>query len=283
MSITRDAPTTAPSLLGVAMLMTATVVHAEPESPSTSIEQQKAACVEAHVAAQEQRQSGKLVEAVQSLDACSTDLCPPLVQRDCVAWAEAWPNEIPSIVISARDAEGNELSEGEVFVNDARIPDALSGRTLPLNPGPHRIRLELRDGARLETSVVLRVDERARVVSMAPPKSKEQPSTFPHAAVWIPITAVATIGTGLFAAFAAVGKGQESDLEMCAPNCVPEDVAEMRRIYVAADVSLGVGAAGVVSLALYFAIGSAVSETPPATAVVVPSERGAELLIVAPF
>lgn len=221
--------------------------------------EQKSACVAAHVRAQEDRQAGRLVSAVRALDACSTAACPQLVQKDCIAWAEAWPSTIPTIVVGARDRGNVEQVAATVTVDGREVATRLDGRPIALDPGPHEIRVVLKDGTVLGETVVLREGEKNRAVTLAPKVAVVSASVFPSAAVWIPLASIATLGTGLFAAFAALGKTKESDLDLCAPGCRAEDVAEMRRLYATADVSLVVGAAAVAGLGLYFAIGSATS------------------------
>lgn len=237
------------------------VVLARSEARADEAENaQKAACVDAHVRAQQDRQEGRLLSAVRALDSCSTDACPELVRKDCIAWAETWPETIPSIVVGARDRENLEQTTASLVVDGREMSRRLDGRQIPLDPGPHEVRVILADGTTLTEKLVLREGEKNRAVLLAPKFVASRASDFPSASVWIPIASVATLGTGLFAAFAALGKSKESELDLCAPRCREDDVDEMRRLYVTADVSLVVGAAAVASLGLYFAIGAAVAE-----------------------
>ncbi len=242
--------------VSLACLLALYAAPVEGAEPST---EEKAACVAAHVNAQEERQAGHLVAAVRALDACSTDACPPLVRNDCIAWAEAWPSAVPSIILVVRDAQDVEQSRASIVIDGEPSAASLDGRPIQLDPGPHKLKVTLEDGSVLEKTVVLAEGEKARKVTLAPPAAPVPVGPgFPSASVWVPLAAVATVGTALFATLAGIGKGKENELDGCAPNCRADDVAEMRRLYLAADVSLGVGAAGAAALALYFGIGAAI-------------------------
>lgn len=252
------------------------VLLAAPSAAAEPSADEKAACVAAHVNAQEERQAGHLVSAVRALDACSTDACPPIVRNDCIAWAEAWPSSVPSIILAARDAHDVEQSRARIVIDGVASAASLDGRPIRLDPGPHELELTLEDGTVLKKTIVLAEGEKARRVALAPPPPAAR-SGFPSASVWVPLASVASVGTVLFATLAGIGKAKENELDRCAPDCQAGDVAEMRRLYLAADVSLGVGAAGAAALALYFGIGAAVapSDRPGTKVAVVPAPGGA--------
>jgi hypothetical protein len=270
MSVTPQAPRYCQTLIACAFLLLAVPSRAAEPSP-----EDKAACVAAHVNAQEERQAGRLVSAVRALDACSTDACPPLVRNDCIAWAETWPSSVPSIIVVVRDVRDMEQSRARIVIDDAPSAASLDGRPIKLDPGPHRLKVTLEDGTVLEKTIVLAEGEKARKVELAPPAPAR--ASFPSASVWVPLVSVASVGTMLFATLAGIGKARQDELDRCAPDCQADDVAEMRRLYVAADVSLGVGAAGAAALALYFGIGAAMLPNDGATAkvAVVPAPGGA--------
>ena len=257
------------------LIVSAALLLVPPRAAAEPTADEKAACVAAHLNAQEQRQAGHWVSAVHALDACSTDACPPLVRNDCIAWAETWPSSVPSIILAVRDKNNVEQSEGRIEIDGALSAASLDGRPIPLDPGAHRITVTLTDGSVLEKRIVLAEGEKARRVVLAPFSPAR--SGFPAASVWVPLGSVATAGTVLFATLAGIGKAKENELDRCAPACQADDVAEMRRLYLAADVSLGVGAAGAAALALYFGIGAAISpsKAPPTAVGVLPVPGGA--------
>ncbi|MBL9028201.1 MAG: hypothetical protein JNL21_38770 [Myxococcales bacterium] len=250
---------------------------AEPDDAAT-----KAACVASHVQAQELRQRGALLSATRALEACSVEACPALVRKDCVAWAESWQDAIPTVVVEVHDAKGDEVSDVRLYVDGTLVASSLDGRAIRLDPGAHELRAILPDATEQKTKLLLREGEQRRRVVLGSPPASETPLGAPprryEPAIWGPLAAVAGVGTVLFAAMGGVGKAKESELDACAPRCVAEDVDEMRRYYLVADISLGVAAAGAAATALYFAIASAVGapdESPPASVYVAPTLGGA--------
>ncbi|NUO48243.1 MAG: hypothetical protein HOV80_05220, partial [Polyangiaceae bacterium] len=166
-----------------------------------------------------------------------------------------------------------------LFIDGALQATRLDGRAMPLDPGSHEIRVELADGTSAKTTVLLREGEARRRIVLGeepppPPPERARPEKVYEPAAWIPLATVATLGTIVFAGLAGAGKAKENELlEECAPFCTEEEDAEMRSLYLGADVALGIGAAGAVGLALYFAIAAANAPDP---------RPPAAMLIVAP-
>src|SRR5689334_1629686 len=67
-----------------------------------------ATCVAAAERAQEQRDLGKYASTRQALLVCSRESCPDVVRHDCQRWLGEVERSTPTVVISARDAEGRD-------------------------------------------------------------------------------------------------------------------------------------------------------------------------------
>jgi hypothetical protein len=70
------------------------------------------------------------------------------------------------------------------------------------------------------------------------------------------------LGAGGFVLLSAWGKKDNDLLKQCAPNCRQGSVDRVKERYLAADVSLGVGAAALTSALLIYALSGSRSETP---------------------
>jgi hypothetical protein len=103
----------------------------------------KAECAAAYEKSQEQRASGKLREARESLVVCSQAVCPAFVQSDCVQWLTEVQHDMPTVVISAKDKNGEDTVAVHVTLDGEVLMQQLDGTATPINPGMHKFRFEL--------------------------------------------------------------------------------------------------------------------------------------------
>lgn len=210
-------------------------------------------CLTAYGSAQKSRAAKRFLEARDQLLLCARPECPELARKDCSEWLADIQKDLPSIVIVATDAQGQDLTDVSVFVDGATVPQQISGEAIQLDPGPHTVRFERAGSAPVEQKILLRVGERNRAlrVTFAPlaasrPTPKPAPKTEPESAASIPTATLVLGGVGLvalgsFAFFGATGESKRSDLESCKPDCDSDDVSAVRTRYIVADVSLVVG------------------------------------------
>jgi len=78
------------------------------------------------------------------------------------------------------------------------------------------------------------------------------------------LSAAGLAGIGGFALLSTWGSKDNSALSACAPDCSPDSVAHIKRLYLAADVSLGVGIAAL-GTGLYMLLASPGSKEAPPT------------------
>lgn len=239
----------------------------------------KAACGKAYTNAQVQKKAGKLVEAKKSLLECAQKSCPGFINSACARWLTGVESTLPTIVISASDANGNDLTDVTVSSDGHKIADKLGGMAIDIDPGQHTLRFEHEGAKPVEKKVLIREGEKARLIKVqfgspataaTPPKggasssaavggetSTKHASTKTLAYIF---GGVGVVGLGSFAYFGLTGTSERSDLlSHCPKNnqCdLPQSQIDSKRSsiktkFLVADISLGVGIVSL-GLATYF-------------------------------
>ncbi|RYZ06389.1 MAG: hypothetical protein EOO73_15525 [Myxococcales bacterium] len=248
--------------LALASASVGAVARAEEGAAAPAGTPSSAECAQSYEQAQEQRKSGALVAARDTLRLCARDECPGFIRTDCLAWHAEVQAELPTLVLSAT-SEGRDLTHVTVTEGGGRVlATRLEGQVIELDPGeydlgfsapgtqPQTVRFVV---ARGERNRLLRV-ELLPIAAAVPAPSRPPPPRFERS-LTVPaiFTGVALVGVSGFAALGAWGRSSESKLEgSCAPQCAKDEVAAVRTKYVLADVSLGVGAASLVLAAYTF-------------------------------
>jgi len=231
-------------------------------APSFALDKEQ--CVAASESAQKLRTQKKLRAARKELISCAQEACPAIVKKDCLAWLSELEGSLPSIVISAKDASGNELSDVRVSLDGELLTEKLDGSAIAVDPGLHTFRYEVAGSDPVETKTMIREGERNRAIAVtigskpaAPPVvvpvvAPKEPETVEHkssipTAAWV-LGAVSLVSFGGFAYFGLSGRADRQRLaDTCAPYCNSDDEKPARTKFVLADISLGVG---IVSLGL---------------------------------
>ncbi|MEJ7731050.1 MAG: hypothetical protein WKG00_17775 [Polyangiaceae bacterium] len=164
-----------------------------------------------------------------------------MVTADCAAWVTELAREVPSVVVALRDAGGREGADARVRIDGRLAREHIDGRPIELDPGVHRVVVESSAGT-VEQSVVLGTGQQNRVISLTLPDDAGRGAL--RTAAWIS-GGVGLAGLASFAAFAISGQASYDDLETCRPGCSQDDEDSVATRFVVADVSLGVGIAGV--------------------------------------
>jgi hypothetical protein len=237
---------------------------------------EKAACVAASDQAQSLRDEGKYRTARASLVECARDACPGIVRRDCEKWLTDLDAAQPTVVFGARDPKGNDVTGTHVLIDGTPLLDHLDGKPTAVDPGEHVFRYEAPGAVFVEQRVVVRVNEKNRVLTaILMPQSTPavaQPPVAPPAppadvapvdtgaqragvpvATWVFLGVTAVGGAG-FAYFGLSGQSDVANMRAsggCAPNCPESQVDSARTKLNIADVSLGVGVVSL-GLAAYF-------------------------------
>jgi len=243
----------------------------------------KQQCFSAHEQGQVARTARKHRAAAEQFAVCAQEACPAVVRDECSKWLTDARAAIPSVVPSAIDRQGRDVTNVKVSVDGEPLTEQLDGRAFELDPGEHTFVFVLADGTRHEQKFVLNEGERNRQVrgDFAPRTEKLPP---PAASGRTPTAAYVLGGVGLVAlgaaaVFGATGKSKEDDLQKtCAPNCSDDDVSSMNTRYLVADISLGVG---IVSLgaAAWLLLRRPAAEPPPRAWIdVAPGSRGSGMV-----
>jgi hypothetical protein len=208
---------------------------------------EKQACVAAFESAQSLRAKGKLRAAREALRICSRPACPGLVRDPCVRWLPEVEGSISTVRIEARDGAGNLLTGAKIRVDHGPVEEP---GALELDPGAHLIEVEGIGETTLERSITLAGGERALLITVRPPAAPTPPEAArpaPVEAEGVPPLAyllggIGVVGLGSFGVFGLLGRSEQKDLESsCSPRCSPAQAEPVRRKYLFADISLGVG------------------------------------------
>ncbi len=256
------------------------------------------------------RQGGRPREAREALLQCAKTSCGSL-QRKCASAAEQARSEIAWVAPVVTDAKGSPLVDAQVKLDDQPLTSRADGRAVPVDPGLHELSVTARVGAwpghdvtakrqvmivqgqrgPLSLSLPPDDEEPAREPAPAPAESAEpaptpapvEPAPLPPAhhglSAWpFVIGGVGVLGLGAGALLTYWGKTDNDALASCSPTCSPSSVDHIRRLYLAADISFGVGgvALGVATLLLVTSRPSS-REAAPSTAAfdVQPTRSGA--------
>jgi|SRR5579859_830194 len=115
-----------------------------------------------------------------------------------------------------------------------------------------------------------------------PDKTKRGPGVAPYV-----VGAVGLAGIGAFGLFTYWGRMDNQKLSDCAPYCAPSSVDHIRKMYLAADVSLGVGIAGLGAATTWLLLSSGSPKkersSPPVALGVAPTPSGGFATIAGSF
>jgi hypothetical protein len=217
------------------------------------------ACILEHSTGQREAKAGHLKQASELFASCAAmQDCPDPIRAECSEFHRDTEKNIPTVIFSVVDAHGKDLSDVRVFAEQELLTDALDGRATQLDPGKHEFRFELAQGEQFTTAVLIREGEKNRVVSVRVPEKQSVPAQPQPGLAGAETTRNALpvgfwIAAGIGAAaltswgvFALSGHSLQSKLDECSPNCNASrhgDFDAMRRDYLIADLSLGVGIA----------------------------------------
>ena len=154
--------------------------HAAEPSPDSQ------ACIQASDRGQSLRDEGKYRDARQAFLQCARDTCPSVIVTSCAGWLRGLDDVAPSLVLDARDEQGNNLADVSVTFDGKPIASQLDGRPIEVDSGEHVLRFERPGSVPLDQKLILRAGEKARVVkvtlqSAAPAEPAAVPETPPEA------------------------------------------------------------------------------------------------------
>ena len=278
--------------LTLGSLSGARTVLAQQATPAQPAESTAASCESSYEKAQTDRVAGHYLSAQSAALACSQIQCNQAIVRECMRLYESLQQDTPTLVFAARKAEGGELIEVKVEMDGKQIAERITGRPMPVDPGPHQFAFIEPARGRIETTESARVGDHARVIEVTfpDPNAKNAPGA-PGVVTpnQVPVTpqkrgippmtfvlgGIGVVGLASFAYFRVSGVGDYNHYNStCSPECNPNDIDKVRTKFTASYISLGVGLAGVAGSALVFVL-SRTGEHASTEARVEPLEGGA--------
>jgi len=222
-------------------------------------------CSAAYERTQTEKLAGHYVAAAAAALECSQLQCNSAIVQECVRFYSALETETPTLVFSARKAEGGELTDVRVEMDGKVVAEQITGRPISADPGPHNFVFVHPKRGLLRLSETARVGDKARVleVTFADPnaKAKAKDAAAPATSGGVPVMTyvlggVGVVALGGFAYFRISGVNDYNSMnESCSPNCNPDDVDPVRKKFTYSYVSLGVGAASIVGAAAFYFAG----------------------------
>jgi hypothetical protein len=255
-------------LLGFALVAPARVAAADDTSD----------CIAASEAAQTLRDQRALLEARDKLTQCARDVCPGPIRLDCIQQQVVVSAAMPSLVLRAKDAHGDDVTEVTVLCDGKPFATRLDGKALLVNPGSHVFRFESATLPPVERPIVVAEGEKNRLVvtdltmPTAPPPSEPSVAASPAPrdrvngdGLFVPGVVFAGIGVAALTPMSVLWVTGTHDIhEMrttCAPaagggGCPADRVDSDRTKLVVGDVFMGIAAAGIATGAVLIVVSS---------------------------
>ncbi len=245
----------------------------------------KAARVLALDDAQRLRSQKRLTQARGELVTCASEACPVVVREDCARSLIEVDAAIPTVVLSATGAPGEDVTDAKVSIDGVLVQEKLDGRARALDPGTHVFRFDRAGRAPWSVTLLVLEGEKNRSIvaklgdapapagsGPAPSSSSASPGPLALAPVPvppegrerapIPVIPVVLAGVGAAALGSALyfrlrADGDADDLRStCAPSCDPAQRDALSEKLVVANVSLGLGVGALAAAAVTWVLSS---------------------------
>jgi hypothetical protein len=271
-----------PSLVRVGLTATAALTgalgfsrHAEAEPRPVGADSAEQ-CLSAYSEGQRARKGGEFRKARDLLAQCGGPSCPTALHGDCQRWLSEVESATPRAVFRVLSAKGDEIPDVQLAIDDGPR-EALDGRAIEFDPGEHwlefravgyqslRRKQAFVEGEKLASHTVqlkplptsgattsqpaseASLPEPTQATSSPAPEASRSGTNLP---VWLGV-GVAAVGGAGFAYFGLAARRDEKALASCSPNCTSARVADVEQEYLLANVSLGVGVAGLLGAAAW--------------------------------
>ena len=225
----------------------------------------KAACIASVDRAQKRESQKQLVSARADFVACASDACPAAIREDCARSLIAVDAAMPTVVFSALGDDGGDATDVSITIDGVLVLSQLDGEALAIDPGPHAVRFERKNGRVVETQVLAREGEKARVIQVS---FKREEAAAPPAPAVVPVTQpvgpgpkadtkrerapapIIPVGLGVLGAVGVttalvlrLNASAEADnlRNTCAPACDPGARDALSDRIVLSNVALGLG------------------------------------------
>ena len=232
-----------------------------------------ASCISASESALALRKQGHLRASLEQLAVCADSACPVEVRSDCVHRVDDVRAALPTLILAAKDAAGNDVIDVKVTLDGAPLAGALDGRAISLDPGEHTFTFLAAGRPVVEKKLVLHEAEKDRretvVIPTAagaspplpPPVPAQPPSSWSTSKTLAIIAAgVGVVGVGVGAGLGLSAKSSQNNEKSECPAAGCADHAQAVSDYnsahqdgIASTIAFGAGAAFIVAgLVLWF-------------------------------
>jgi hypothetical protein len=246
-------------------------------------------CIASVDRGQDERDHGKLIEAQEAFGVCSRSVCPKEIRSTCSTLLQSVQARVPSIIVVAKGPKGEDITSGTLTLDGKDASSALQGKAIPVNPGPHKLRMEAA-GQVGEMDFVAREGQKSRAVEIAlkpageADKSREGDKTKDDtkdgkdekglpggrvAALVLGGVGIVSLGTGIV--FDRVANGQFNDVaeSPCGKTktCSSDAFSSFNTSRTLGFLTLGIGAAALVTgVVLWFVSGGSTSKSDASSA-----------------
>ncbi len=238
----------------IAVVMLAGPRPARAGDPNADAKRALERCGADSEAAQRHRKAGRLLAARDSFRRCARAECPAPISSFCLSRLNETEAALPTLVVRARDANGTDVPDLDVFVNGARVGRS-DGRAISVEPGPNAVRA-FRGTTPVSdtTSLVVLEGEKLRAVSLtigpriaaSPEPARPEPAAPSRSVGPLPWVlgglGLASLGTGAALwTSGLVERSNQLDAGGCAPRCDDSVTDSIRTRLVIGDVLVAVG------------------------------------------
>jgi len=261
---------------GLAGVVLAFVVGA----PARARAEDQTTCTKSYENAQILKKNRQFIGARRELLVCLRD-CPAVVQRECGRWFDGLESVIPSIVIHA-EARGEDRSDVKVEIDGKLLAERVDGKGIDVDPGQHDLTFTIGGFPPVKKNIVMHEGEQLRAIRVVFEKPEADGKTSSTVPTRRPVPSSVYVAGGIgaagiiaFAAFAGFASFQRDHYEQtCAPNCVDAAVDAVHTNFLVADISLGIGAAALVTGAVLWLTRPSVPARSEGAAIAVAPARG---------
>jgi hypothetical protein len=259
------------------------VLCAAPARGQPNLRPSERACVAAFKSAQQKEQQSRLRDAREQFQVCAQRTCSSLLRQECATRYLQLQYDIPSVVPIVTGDDGTPHVDVQVEMDGTLFVARLDGRALPVDPGVHEFSFSTDRGVFAREKIMVVQGQRNRTLSVslrapdaAPPRKEmaapdvalERQAPTPDSRLRVPKATYALGAAGLVSLTAGAlltywGRRDNDALAGCSPNCSQDSVRHIRNLYVAADVSFGVGLAALTTGYWVFARSRAHPDEPP--------------------
>ena len=107
----------------------------------------------------------KLIDAREKMRACASPTCKDWMVKDCSRWLSDLEPRIPTVVLSAKDGDGSDMTQVSVSVDGKVLSPELDGHAIEMDPGARVFVFTASDGRRTEVRATVEEGEKAQRVA----------------------------------------------------------------------------------------------------------------------